>query len=217
MRALTALGPRMVAACHLDLPDHCHPALREPVGEISPQVRFVCTPAAGPACPFRHHGRAGALPSRGPVAFGRLCDRDITRLGLGRFGPRQRGQTAESQMAELGLDWKHVRAILLTHVHGDHSGGAEWLRAATGARIYAGEGDVPVLRSGKPREAFFSTYHMPDQHAAPDNDRCAPERRRRSSISATFASGALPPPAIRPEASAICWSGRTSAHSLQEM
>jgi glyoxylase-like metal-dependent hydrolase (beta-lactamase superfamily II) len=72
-----------------------------------------------------------------------------------------------SQMAELRLDWKRVRAILLTHAHADHSGGAEWLKTATGAKIYAGEGDGTVLRSGKPREAFFSTFYMPDDTAHP--------------------------------------------------
>ncbi|MGO9464395.1 MAG: MBL fold metallo-hydrolase [Isosphaeraceae bacterium] len=73
----------------------------------------------------------------------------------------------KSQMAELGLDWNRVRAVLLTHVHGDHSGGAQSLRAATQARIYAGEGDVPVLQTGQPREAFFSTYYMPDNTPHP--------------------------------------------------
>jgi glyoxylase-like metal-dependent hydrolase (beta-lactamase superfamily II) len=68
----------------------------------------------------------------------------------------------KSQMAELGLDWKQLRAILLTHSHGDHTGGAEALRAATGAKVYAGEGDTLVLQAGKPREAFFSTFYMPD-------------------------------------------------------
>jgi glyoxylase-like metal-dependent hydrolase (beta-lactamase superfamily II) len=63
-------------------------------------------------------------------------------------------------MAELGLDWKQVRTILLTHAHGDHSGGAEWLRNATGAQVYAGKGDALVLRAGQPREAFFSNYDM---------------------------------------------------------
>jgi len=73
----------------------------------------------------------------------------------------------KSEMAKLGLDWKRLRAILLTHTHGDHSGGAEGLRSATGAKVYAGEGDVPVLRAGKPREAFFSTYFMPNHTPHP--------------------------------------------------
>ena len=71
------------------------------------------------------------------------------------------------QMAKLGLDWKRVRAILITHVHGDHSGGAEALRSATGATVYAGEGDAQVLAAGGPREAFFSTFYMPDQATHP--------------------------------------------------
>ena len=73
----------------------------------------------------------------------------------------------KSQMAKLGLDWKGVQAILLTHVHGDHTGGAESLRSATGAKVYAGAGDAPVLRAGQPREAFFSTFHMPGQTIHP--------------------------------------------------
>ncbi len=68
----------------------------------------------------------------------------------------------KGELEKLGLDWKRVRAILLTHVHGDHSGGAEALRNATGAKVYAGEGDVAVLSAGGPREAFYSTFYMPD-------------------------------------------------------
>jgi glyoxylase-like metal-dependent hydrolase (beta-lactamase superfamily II) len=64
----------------------------------------------------------------------------------------------KGEMASLGLDWKRLRAIFLTHVHGDHCGGAQHLRAATGARVYAGQGDAAVLRAGRPREAFFSTF-----------------------------------------------------------
>ena len=73
----------------------------------------------------------------------------------------------KSEMAKLGLDWKRVRAILLTHAHGDHCGGAESLRASTGAKVYAGEGDVPILRAGQPREAFFSIFHMPNETPHP--------------------------------------------------
>jgi len=67
----------------------------------------------------------------------------------------------KSQMALLGFDWRQVRAVLLTHAHLDHSGGAEYLRAATGAKVYAGEGDAGVLRAGGPHEAFFSTFTLP--------------------------------------------------------
>jgi glyoxylase-like metal-dependent hydrolase (beta-lactamase superfamily II) len=68
----------------------------------------------------------------------------------------------KQDMAKLGLDWRRVRVILLTHVHGDHSGGAEQLRAATGAKVYVGAGDAAVLRAGRPREAFFSTFYVPE-------------------------------------------------------
>ncbi|QEH35291.1 Metallo-beta-lactamase L1 precursor [Aquisphaera giovannonii] len=73
----------------------------------------------------------------------------------------------KEQMAGLGLHWRKVVAIFLTHAHGDHAGGADALRAATGAKVYAGEGDAAVLRAGRPREAFFSTFHMPDREPHP--------------------------------------------------
>jgi glyoxylase-like metal-dependent hydrolase (beta-lactamase superfamily II) len=68
----------------------------------------------------------------------------------------------KGQLEALHLDWKSIKAILLTHAHGDHCGGARHLREATGAKVFAGKGDADVLRAGGPREAFFSTYYMPD-------------------------------------------------------
>jgi glyoxylase-like metal-dependent hydrolase (beta-lactamase superfamily II) len=67
-----------------------------------------------------------------------------------------------TQFRELGLDPAQLRAILLTHGHADHVLGAERLRSTTGAKIYAGRRDTPALRAGGPREAFLSTFHMPD-------------------------------------------------------
>jgi glyoxylase-like metal-dependent hydrolase (beta-lactamase superfamily II) len=66
------------------------------------------------------------------------------------------------QLTRLGLDVGRVRAILLTHVHADHSLGAERLRRLTGAKVYAGRADCRPLRDGGPREAFVSIYYMPD-------------------------------------------------------
>ena len=77
-------------------------------------------------------------------------------------GLRSDARLVKSQMAAAGFDWRQVRAVLLTHAHIDHSGGAEHLRAETGAKIYAGQGDAQVLRAGGPHEAFFSAFALPD-------------------------------------------------------
>jgi len=73
----------------------------------------------------------------------------------------------KQEMSKLGLDWGMVRKILLTHAHGDHCGGAEHLRAKTGAKVHAGRDDTPPLKAGGPREAFFSTFHMPNHAPHP--------------------------------------------------
>ena len=67
----------------------------------------------------------------------------------------------KGELARLKLDSSQLRAILLTHVHGDHSGGAEFLRNETRAKVYAGKEDAAILRRGEPRDAFFSTFKMP--------------------------------------------------------
>jgi metallo-beta-lactamase class B len=73
----------------------------------------------------------------------------------------------KKQMTELGLDWRSLKAILITHVHGDHSGGAERLRAETGAKVYAGRGDAVCLRAGGPRAALFSKFVGPELVCGP--------------------------------------------------
>lgn len=76
-------------------------------------------------------------------------------------GLEANAEVVREQIGQLGFDLKQLRAILLTHVHADHSLGAEHLRSLTGATVYAGQGDAEALRLGGPREVFFSTYGMP--------------------------------------------------------
>jgi glyoxylase-like metal-dependent hydrolase (beta-lactamase superfamily II) len=79
-------------------------------------------------------------------------------------GMNNRASEVIEQLARLNLDAGNIRAILLTHVHGDHSLGAEYLRTHTGAKIYAGKEDCAPLRAGGPREAFFGVYDLPDSN-----------------------------------------------------
>ena len=69
--------------------------------------------------------------------------------------------TLKAEMARLLIDWRNTQAVLLTHVHGDHTGGAEAIRNAANAKVYAGKGDAAALRAGGPRDAFFSAFYMP--------------------------------------------------------
>jgi glyoxylase-like metal-dependent hydrolase (beta-lactamase superfamily II) len=48
----------------------------------------------------------------------------------------------DRRLAELGLEPGAVKGIVLTHRHGDHTGGLEFLPAS--ATIYVGEGDWPM-------------------------------------------------------------------------
>lgn len=47
---------------------------------------------------------------------------------------------------KLGLDPMEIKIILLSHGHVDHAGAAAELKALTGAKIYLGKGDLPMVR-----------------------------------------------------------------------
>lgn len=57
-------------------------------------------------------------------------------------------QTLES-IRKLGFDPKNVKKILLTHAHYDHIGAARIMKEYTGASIYIGKEELPVLKEKK--------------------------------------------------------------------
>jgi len=64
--------------------------------------------------------------------------------GLERSAPR-----VEERIRNLGLDPKKLKAIIVTHGHADHAGGAQYFRKKYGTRIIAGHGDQELLKKGR--------------------------------------------------------------------
>jgi metallo-beta-lactamase class B len=67
-----------------------------------------------------------------------------------------------ANIRKLGYRVEDVRILLSTHAHADHAGGLARLKAASGARLYAGEADVKLLaRGGRGDFAFGDTLLFP--------------------------------------------------------
>ncbi|MCB9525112.1 MAG: MBL fold metallo-hydrolase [Myxococcales bacterium] len=66
----------------------------------------------------------------------------VIDAGLAESGPDY-----VAQLKELGVS--KVDALLVTHGHADHAGGAQAIKAATGARVVAHRGDQPMITAGK--------------------------------------------------------------------
>ena len=49
-------------------------------------------------------------------------------------------------LSEIGRSFNDLNAILLTHSHTDHSGGAAAVKSASSADLYASEADAPAIR-----------------------------------------------------------------------
>lgn len=59
-------------------------------------------------------------------------------------------------LKSVGLDPKDIKYIVITHGHGDHYGGATWLKQTYGATILASKADWDFMEQEKGRPAMFS-------------------------------------------------------------
>ncbi len=83
----------------------------------------------------RHYNNTHVLPgSRGYV---------MVDAGLESDGP-----TLANDLQRRGLDPNDLEAIVLTHAHADHAGGAGFFQRTYGTRIIVGGGDVTMLGRG---------------------------------------------------------------------
>jgi glyoxylase-like metal-dependent hydrolase (beta-lactamase superfamily II) len=65
-------------------------------------------------------------------------------------------------LKEIGRSLDDVRAIVITHSHADHSGGAAEVKTESGAVLYAAEADAPAIQGAeKPPAAPTPLYVKP--------------------------------------------------------
>lgn len=63
-------------------------------------------------------------------------------------GLPQNAEMVERHLAKIGVKLSDIKILLNTHSHYDHSGGLAKLKADTGARVIASEGEVYALEKG---------------------------------------------------------------------
>lgn len=63
-------------------------------------------------------------------------------------GLPQNGPMIVDSIQQLGFDIEDVGLLLNSHAHFDHSGGLSYLKAVSGAQLYASEADTPWLENG---------------------------------------------------------------------
>lgn len=120
--------------------------------ELTPLLRRVTCKNPGP---FTYKGTGTYLIGRGRVAVvdpGPLYEPHLEKI-LEALGPDE-----------------EVTHILITHTHSDHSPGAAWLRAKTGAPTY-GYGPHGQVRPDDPDDKVdFSAYFTPEEKARYDKE-----------------------------------------------
>jgi len=85
--------------------------------------------------------------ARGVNAFVVDGDQGVTLIDTGL--PNRHGAIVNG-LSDIGRSAKDITAILLTHAHFDHFGGAAALRSASDADVFASHEDAQVIRGDRP-------------------------------------------------------------------
>lgn len=94
----------------------------------------------------------------------RLSDGGVVLVDSGTSGSA--GAVAEG-LRSAGIDSGEVRALLLTHGHADHAGGAAELRKVYGLAVVAGAGDVAGDRLSGPSSTTIDVVLPVDRESEP--------------------------------------------------
>jgi metallo-beta-lactamase class B len=73
----------------------------------------------------------------------------------------------KTSVEKLGFKFSDTKVFLISHAHGDHSGGSALIKKETGAKYMVMDADVPVVESGGKADFQYGTSDDPDNHYQP--------------------------------------------------
>src|SRR5579863_10087760 len=73
----------------------------------------------------------------------------------------------EASIEKLGFKFRDTKILLISHAHGDHSGGSALIKEKTGAKYMVMDADVPVVESGGKTDFQYGNSNDPDNFYQP--------------------------------------------------
>lgn len=73
----------------------------------------------------------------------------------------------KANIEKLGFKFGDTKVLLISHAHGDHSGGSALLKKETGAKYMVMDADVPVVESGGKADFQYGNSNDPDNFYQP--------------------------------------------------
>ena len=95
-----------------------------------------------------HIGDLEILTFRHDFANAHLLSRGGARI-LVDSGYGKNASTLDHDLRKAGIDPRTLKAVVVTHAHADHTGGARWFHDHYGVRVVAGSGDREDFAAGR--------------------------------------------------------------------
>jgi len=73
----------------------------------------------------------------------------------------------KANIEKLGFNYQDIKILLISHAHGDHSGGSALVKKETGAKYMVMDADVPVIESGGKLDFVYGKSQDPDNFYQP--------------------------------------------------
>ena len=103
-------------------------------------------------------------------AFLFRCQEGWLLLDCG-LGDEATAEVFDQALAEIGIEWRAITKIVVSHMHPDHFGGAARARRLSGAPVYMNVVEAKLVSPRDPDEVFFeATENYMRRHGVPEDD-----------------------------------------------